>query len=409
MTIKQPAPPSPAERTVVIGGARTPFGKLLGALSGFSAAELGGIAIRAALERCDVPADAVDHVIMGQVLTAGAGQIPARQAATLGGIGMDVPATNLNKVCLSGIAAIADADRLIRTGAADVVIAGGMESMSQAPHLLPASRVGSRYGDFTAVDSMNQDGLWDSFTGQSMGALTDAANTHTGGYTRRQQDEYALTSHQRAVRARKDGTFEREIAAVKIPRRRGEAEIMSEDEAVRDDISLDSLAKLRPAFGPEGTITAGTASPISDGAVAIILMSRRRAEELGLSWIAEIGAYASVAGPDSTLQHQPARAIEQAAACEGLTPADFDFIEINEAFAAVALASTSAMDVPAEKVNSSGGALALGHPIGASGARVVLHIALQLGLRGSGVGVAALCGGGGQGDAMILHAPNGVR
>lgn len=406
MTIRQPKAPNPEERTVIIGGARTPFGKLLGTLSGFSAAELGGMAIRSALERCHVPAEAIDHVIMGQVLTAGAGQIPARQAADLGGIGMDVPATNVNKVCLSGISAIADADRLIRTGAADVVIAGGMESMSQAPHLLPSSRTGNRYGDFTAVDSMNHDGLWDSFTGQSMGALTDAANTLAGGYTRQQQDEYALLSHERAVRARKDGTFDREIAAVKIPQRRGEPQIFSEDETVRLDLSLESLATLRPAFGKEGTITAGTSSPISDGAVAVILMSRRAAEERGLSWIAEIGAYASVAGPDSTLQHQPARAIEQAAACEGLTPADFDFIEINEAFAAVALASTSALGVSSEKVNSNGGALALGHPIGASGARVVLHIALQLGLRGSGVGVAALCGGGGQGDAMVLHAPN---
>lgn len=409
MTIKQLTAPDPANRTVIIGGARTPFGKLLGALSGFSAAELGGIAIRSALERCNVPADAVDHVIMGQVLTAGAGQIPARQAAVLGGLGMDVPATNVNKVCLSGIAAIADADRLIRTGAADVVIAGGMESMSQAPHLLPASRVGNRYGDFTAVDSMNYDGLWDSFTNQSMGALTDAANAGPGGYTREQQDEYALMSHQRAVQARNDGTFDREIATVKVPQRRGEPVTITEDETVRDDITLESLARLRPAFGKEGTITAGSASPISDGAAVVVLMSRRSAEERGLPWIAEIGAYSSVAGPDSTLQHQPARAIEQAAASEGLTPAHFDFIEINEAFAAVALASTNALGVSAEKVNSSGGALALGHPIGASGARVVLHIALQLGLRGSGVGVAALCGGGGQGDAMILHAPNGIR
>lgn len=407
MAMKRRIPPEPAERTVVIGGARTPFGKLMGALSGFSAAELGGFAIRAALERCDVPAEAVDHVIMGQVLTAGAGQLPARQAAALGGLGMDVPATHVNKVCLSGIAAIADADRLIRTGAADVVIAGGMESMSQSPHLLPMSRSGKRYGDFAAVDSMNHDGLWDVFTDQSMGALTDATNDRDGGYTRRQQDEYAILSHQRAIRARNRGTFDREIAAVTIPRRRGEPEIMREDESVRDDLNLESLAKLRPAFGQGGTITAGTSSPISDGAAALVLMSRRIAEERGLAWIAEIGAYASVAGPDSTLQNQPARAIEQAASYEGLNPADFDYIEINEAFAAVALASTTALGLPGEKVNSNGGALAIGHPLGASGARVVLHIGLQLGLRGSGVGVAALCGGGGQGDALILHAPTG--
>ncbi|MDQ0823753.1 acetyl-CoA C-acetyltransferase [Arthrobacter sp. V1I7] len=409
MSVNQRTAPTAAERTVVVGGARTPFGMLLGALSGFSAAELGGFAIQAALERCNVPADAVDHVIMGQVLTAGAGQIPARQAATFGGLSMNVPATNINKVCLSGIAAIADADRMIRAGAADIVIAGGMESMSQAPHLLPSSRVGNRYGDFAAVDSMKHDGLWDSYTDQSMGALTDEANARLGGYTRQQQDEYALMSHQRAVRARRDGIFDREIAAVKVPQRRGEPETVSEDEAIRDDINLESLAKLRPAFGPDGTITAGSASPISDGAAVVILMSRRKAEELGLFWIAEIGASSSVAGPDSALQHQPARAIEEAAAREGLTPADFDFIEINEAFAAVALASTRALNVSSDKVNSSGGALALGHPIGASGARVVLHIALQLGLRGSGVGVAALCGGGGQGDAMILHAPSGLR
>lgn len=396
-------PVQPEERTVILGGARTPFGKLLGSLSGFSAAELGGIAIRAALENAGVDAAAVDHVIMGQVLAAGAGQIPARQAAAAAGIGMDVPATNVNKVCLSGIAAIADADRMIRTGEADVVVAGGMESMSQAPHLIPGSRTGSRYGNFTVVDSMNHDGLWDAFTDQSMGALTDAANRGGGGYTREQQDAYAVMSHQRAYAARKNGTFDGEIVPVEVPQRRGEPLRVTEDETVREDINPETLAKLKPAFGPDGTITAGSASPISDGAAALVLMRRSRAEELGLDWIAEVGAYASVAGPDSTLQQQPARAIERAARKEGMAPADFDVIEINEAFSAVALASTDALGVSAAKVNVNGGAIALGHPIGASGARVVLHTALELSRRGGGVGVAALCGGGGQGDALVVH------
>lgn len=396
----------PSTRTVIVGGARTPFGKFLGALSGVSAVELGAAAIRAALERYSVPAGAVDHVVMGQVLTAGAGQIPARQAASQAGLDMSVPATNVNKVCLSGIAAIADADRLIRSGAAQVVIAGGMESMSQAPHLLPASRTGNRYGDFTAVDSMNHDGLWDYFTDQSMGALTDTANGTVDGFSRRQQDEFAALSHARAALAQKNGTFDAEIAPVEVKLRRGQTATVSADESVRTDVSAESLAGLRPAFGAGGTITAATASPISDGAAVVILMSQARAEELGLPWLAEIGEYASVAGPDSTLQYQPARAIEQAAAREGLAPADLDVIEINEAFALVALASASALDIPVEKINANGGALAMGHPIGASGARLVLHAALELSRRGTGAGVAALCGGGGQGDAMILHAPS---
>lgn len=395
----------PRKRTVIIGGARTPFGKFLGSLSTLTAAELGAAAIRAALGRCHVPTNIVDHVVMGQVLTAGAGQIPARQAASMAGLDMSVPATNVSKVCLSGIAAIADADRLIRSGDAQVVVAGGMESMSHAPHLLPASRTGNRYGDFTAVDSMNHDGLWDYFTNQSMGALTDSANDGREAFTRLQQDEYAALSHQRAARAQKNGTFDQEIVPVQVPLRRGQVLTVSADESVRTDTTAESLAGLRPAFGPDGTITAATASPISDGAAALILMSRGRAEELGLPWLAEIGSYASVAGPDSTLQHQPARAIEQAAAKTGLTASDFDLIEINEAFALVALASAAALGVPAERINANGGAIALGHPIGASGARLVLHTALELGRRGTGRGVAALCGGGGQGDAMVLHAP----
>ena len=392
-------------RTVIVGGARTPFGRFLGGLSSLTAAELGAAAIRAALERYNVPAAAVDHVVLGQVLTAGAGQIPARQAASLAGLDMSIPATNVNKVCLSGIAAIADADRMIRSGAAQVVIAGGMESMSQAPHLLPASRTGNRYGDFTAVDSMNHDGLWDYFTDQSMGALTDNANSSGDGFSRRQQEELAVLSHQRASRAQENGIFDAEITPVDVPLRRGRTITVSADESIRADVSAEALAGLRPAFSAEGTITAATASPISDGAAVVILMSRARAEELGLSWLAEIGEYASVAGPDSTLQYQPARAIQQAASREGLAPDELDIIEINEAFALVGLASAGMLGVPSEKINANGGALALGHPIGASGARLVLHAALELSRRGSGTGVAALCGGGGQGDAMILHAP----
>lgn len=392
-------------RTVIVGGARTPFGRFLGGLSSLTAAELGAAAIRAALERSDVPAAAVDHVVLGQVLTAGAGQIPARQAASLAGLDMSIPATNVNKVCLSGIAAIADADRMIRSGAAQVVIAGGMESMSQAPHLLPASRTGNRYGDFTAVDSMNHDGLWDYFTDQSMGALTDSTNSSGDRFSRRQQEELAVLSHQRASRAQENGIFDAEITPVDVPLRRGRTITVSADESIRADVSAEALAGLRPAFSAEGTITAATASPISDGAAVVILMSRARAEELGLSWLAEIGEYASVAGPDSTLQYQPARAIQQAASREGLAPDELDIIEINEAFALVGLASAGMLGVPSEKINANGGALALGHPIGASGARLVLHAALELSRRGSGTGVAALCGGGGQGDAMILHAP----
>ncbi|MET4058757.1 acetyl-CoA C-acetyltransferase [Arthrobacter sp. UYP6] len=397
--------PDPRTRTVIVGGARTPFGRFLGGLSSLSAAQLGAAAISAALERYNVPAGAVDHVVMGQVLTAGARQMPARQAASLAGLDMSVPATNVNKVCLSGIAAIADADRLIRSGDAQVVIAGGMESMSQAPHLLPASRTGNRYGDFTAVDSMNHDGLWDYFTNQSMGALTEQANAAGDGFSREEQDEFAVRSHQRAALAQENGTFDGEIVPVHVPQRRGGTAAVTADESIRTEVDAESLASLRPAFGAGGSITAATASPISDGAAVVILMSQARAEELGLPWLAEIGTYASVAGPDSTLQYQPARAIEAAASREGLTAADLDIIEINEAFAAVGLASAAALGVPAAKLNANGGALALGHPIGASGARLVLHTALELSRRGTGTGVAALCGGGGQGDAMILHAP----
>jgi acetyl-CoA C-acetyltransferase len=388
-------------RPVLVGGARTPFGRLLGAISALSAAELGAIAIRGALERSKISAADVEQVLMGQVLTAGAGQLPARQAATLAGIGMDVPATNVGKVCLSGTAAIADAARIIRTGEADVVVAGGMESMSQAPHVLPGSRTGVKFGDFAALDTMSHDGLWDYFTGQSMGSLTESGNL-TDGFSREEQDAYAVQSHARAAAAQRDGKFGSEIVPVRVERGRKVISLDS-DEGVRSDLSPESVASLRPSFG--GTITPASASPISDGAAAVVLMSAAAAEERGLEPIAELGAYASTAGPESVLQLQPARAIRRAVERQGIAVEELDVIEINEAFAVVSLASIRSLGVSPDIVNVNGGALALGHPIGASGARVVLHAALELQRRGGGIAAAALCGGGGQGDALLLRAP----
>ncbi|HEY3510189.1 MAG TPA: acetyl-CoA C-acetyltransferase [Kribbella sp.] len=391
--------------SVIIAGARTPIGKLSGALAGFSGAELGGLAIKAALERAGVAPDQVQYVIMGQVLQAGAGQIPARQAAIAAGIPMSVPALTVNKVCLSGLDAIALADQLIRAGEFEIVVAGGMESMTNAPHLLPKSREGFKYGDTTLVDSMSYDGLWDAFTDQAMGALTDQANTGGLKLTREEQDEFSARSHQRAAEAWKNGVFADEVVPVEVPQRKGDPIVVDTDEGVRGDTSVDALAKLRPAFGKDGTITAGSASQISDGGCAVVVMSKAKAEELGLSWIAEIGAHGSVAGPDSTLQSQPANAIAKACSKEGIQPGDLDLIEINEAFAAVGIASARELQVGDDKVNVNGGAIALGHPIGMSGARLVLHLALELGRRGGGVGAAALCGGGGQGDALIVRVP----
>ena len=391
--------------SVIVGGARTPVGKLLGSLKDFSGAELGGLAIKAALERAGVAPEQVQYVIMGQVLTAGAGQIPARQAAHKAGIPLTVPALTINKVCLSGINAIALADQLIRAGEFDVVVAGGQESMTQAPHLLPKSREGFKYGTVQMTDHMAYDGLWDFLTDQAMGGLTEAAATGEWEFSRAEQDAYAARSHQLAAEAWKNGVFDDEVVPVLIPQRKGEPLEFRFDEGVRGDTSVETLSRLRPAFGPNGTITAGSASPISDGAAAVVVMSKAKAEELGLSWLAEIGAHGTVAGPDSTLQHQPAHAIRAAVAKEGISVADLDLIEINEAFAAVGLASAKELDVPADIVNVNGGAIAIGHPIGMSGARVVLHLALELQRRGGGTGAAALCGGGGQGDALILRVP----
>jgi acetyl-CoA C-acetyltransferase len=391
--------------SVIVAGARTPVGKLLGALKDFSATDLGGLAIKAALEKAGVAPDLVQYVIMGQVLTAGAGQIPARQAAHKAGIPLTVPALTINKVCLSGLDAIALADQLIRAGEFEIVVAGGQESMTQAPHLLPKSREGYKYGTVGLTDHMAYDGLWDVFTDQAMGGLTEAVATGEWEFSREEQDAYAARSHQLAAEGWKNGVYDDEVIAVSIPQRKGEPVEFRFDEGIRGDTSVETLARLRPAFRPDGTITAGSASPISDGAAAVVVMSKAKAEELGLTWLAEIGAHGVVAGPDSTLQHQPANAIRAAVAKEGIAVADLDLIEINEAFAAVGLASAKELGVPADIVNPNGGAIAIGHPIGMSGARLTLHLALELQRRGGGIGVAALCGGGGQGDALIVRVP----
>ncbi|ATI35833.1 acetyl-CoA C-acyltransferase [Rhodococcus sp. H-CA8f] len=392
--------------SVIVAGARTPMGRLLGSLKDLSGSDLGGIAIKGALDKSGVAPEQVDYVIMGQVLTAGAGQMPARQAAVAAGIPMNVPALSINKVCLSGIDAIALADQLIRAGEFDIVVAGGQESMSRAPHMLEKSREGFKYGDVTLRDHMAYDGLHDIFTDQAMGLLTEQVNQQeTAHITRAEQDAFAAASHQNAARAWKDGYFDNEVVPVSIPQRKGDPIVFAQDEGIRADTTTESLGKLRPAFSKGGTITAGSASPISDGAAAVIVMSKTKAEELGLTWIAEIGAHGVVAGPDSTLQSQPARAIAKACAKEGIDPTDLDLVEINEAFAAVGIASTRELGLDPAKVNVNGGAIAVGHPLGMSGARIALHLALELQRRGGGIGAAALCGGGGQGDALIIRVP----
>ncbi|WP_329498145.1 acetyl-CoA C-acetyltransferase [Kitasatospora herbaricolor] len=390
--------------SVIVAGARTPMGRLLGSLKGFSGADLGGFAIKAAVERAGITGEQVQYVIMGQVLQAGAGQIPARQAAVKAGIPMNVPALTINKVCLSGLDAIALADQLIRAGEFDIVVAGGQESMTNAPHVLPKSREGYKYGAIEMLDAMAYDGLTDAFENIPMGESTEKHNTRLG-IPRDVQDEIAARSHQRAAAAQKNGVFDAEIVPVEIPQRKGEPVLFSQDEGIRAETTVESLAKLRPAFVKDGTITAGTSSQISDGAAAVVVMSKAKAEELGLSWIAEIGAHGNVAGPDNSLQSQPSNAILHAVAKEGIEVADLDLIEINEAFAAVAHQSMKDLGVTEDKVNVNGGAIALGHPIGMSGARVVLHLALELQRRGGGTGAAALCGGGGQGDALIVRVP----
>ncbi|MGI5323005.1 acetyl-CoA C-acetyltransferase [Actinomadura nitritigenes] len=391
--------------SVIVAGARTPVGRLQGALKDFPAADLGAHAIKAALERAGVAGDQVQYVILGQVLQAGAGQIPSRQAAVKAGIPMNVPSITINKVCLSGLDAIALADQLIRAGEFDIVVAGGMESMTQAPHLLPKSRAGYKYGSIEVLDHMAYDALTDAFDGIAMGESTEHHNAKLG-IGREEQDEFSARSHQRAAAAIKNGVFDDEIAPIEIPQRKGDPIVFAKDEGVRADTTAESLARLRPAFSKDGTITAGSSSQISDGAAAVVVMSKAKAEELGLTWLAEIGAHGNVAGPDNSLQSQPSNAIKHALGKEGLTVDDLDLIEINEAFASVGIQSMRDLGVGPEKVNVNGGAIALGHPVGMSGARIALHLAYELKRRGGGVGAAGLCGGGGQGDALILRVPS---
>ncbi len=392
---------SEPRQPVIVGAARTPVGRLLGSLASKSASELGGVAIVAALDRAGVAPDRVQYVIMGQVLQAGAGQITARQAAVRAGIGMDVPALTVNKVCLSGLDAIALASQLVRLGEYDVIVAGGMESMTQAPHLLKNSRSGYKYGPVTVEDSMALDGLTDAFDHLSMGESTERSGRKLG-ITREQQDEFAAMSHQRAAEATKNGVFAAEIAAVSVPQKGGETLAITEDDGIRPNTTKETLAKLKPAFGQDGTITAGTASQISDGAAAVVVTSADYAERAGLSAIAEIGAHGNVAGPDNSLHSQPSNAIKQALAKAGLSVSDLDLIEINEAFAAVAIQSMRDLGVGPDVVNVDGGAIAIGHPIGASGARLAVHLCHELARRGGGLGAAGLCGGGGQGEALLL-------
>ncbi len=398
-----PRPARESERrSVIVGVARTPIGKFLGGLADVTGAELGAVAIRAALERAGVgPAD-VEYVILGQVLQAGAGQVPARQAAVGAGIPMTVPCLSINKVCLSGLNAIALADQLIRAGEHEIVVAGGMESMSQAPHLLKNARTGTKYGTAPLLDSLAYDGLRDYFTGDPMGVVTDRGNAALG-ISRVDQDAYAARSQSLAAAAAAEGRFDAELVPVQVRDRRGGPVSVTADEGIRPDTTRERLAALPPAFSPDGTITAGSASQISDGAAAVVVMSASKAAELGITPLATIGAYATVAGPDSGLHSQPARAIAKAAARQGMAASDFDLVEINEAFASVVLQSVRELGLDLDRVNVDGGGIALGHPVGASGARILVHAVLELRRRGGGLGVAALCGGGGQGDALIVE------
>ncbi|MDQ6696062.1 MAG: acetyl-CoA C-acetyltransferase [Actinomycetota bacterium] len=389
--------------SVIIAGARTPIGKLGGGLASFTGTQLGGLAIKAALERAGVSPDQVDYVFMGQVLQAGVGQIGARQAAVHAGIPMTVPATTVNKVCLSGLNSIYLADQMIQSGDADIVVAGGMESMTNAPYLLPGARAGYRIGDQTVVDSMMYDGLFCAFDQVAMGAGTEKYAA-SEGLDRAPQDDLAAKSHQRAAEASKNGLFDDEIVAVEVPQRRGDAVTVTTDEGVRGETTAESLGSLRPAFDKAGNITAGNASQISDGGAAVVVMSRAKAEELGATPLGEIISYGQVAGPDPSLLHQPARAIKVALDKVGKSAGDVDLFELNEAFAAVGVASMAELGITDEITNVNGGAIALGHPIGMSGARLALTILLELGRRGGGLGAAALCGGGGQGDAILLQS-----
>ena len=393
---------SSRDDVVILNGARTPTGRLNGQLASFTAVQLGGKAIAAALERSGVAAEQVDAVIMGHVIQAGAGQNPARQAAIAAGLGWNVPTVTINKVCLSGLAAVTDAARLIRCGEAQVVVAGGQESMTNGPHLLPGSRQGWTYGSLTALDATAHDGLTDAFDHESMGVSTERRNAELG-IPREAQDEVAAASHQRAAAAAKNGVFDDEIVPVAVPQRKGEDLVVDSDEGIRPQTSVESLAPLRPAFAKDGTITAGNSSPLSDGAAAVVVATRGYAEDNSLDWLAVVGRPGQVAGPDTSLQSQPSNAITQALKRAGWTTGELDFIEINEAFGAVAVQSLQDLDYPLEKCNIHGGAIALGHPIGASGTRLALTAALELRRRGTGKAAVSLCGGGGQGEALLLY------
>jgi acetyl-CoA C-acetyltransferase len=388
---------------VIVAGARTPIGRLSGALAGFTAMELGGFAIAEALIRAGVAPEQVDYVLMGQVLQAGQGQITARQAAHHGGIPMTVPANTINKVCLSGLNTIYLADQMIRAGDADIVVAGGMDSMTQAPYLLPGARAGFRIGDATLVDSMMYDGLTDAFDHIAMGLSTEQYNDKTG-ITRERQDAFAAASHEKAAAAAKDGRLAEEIVPVQVRQRKGDPLLVDTDEGVRPETTAQSLGALKPAFRPDGTITAGNASQISDGGAAVIVMSAAKAKALGVTPLGQLVSYGMVAGPDTSLLTQPSRAIVQAAGKAGIEVSSIDLFEINEAFAAVGLASTDELGISEDIVNVNGGAIALGHPVGMSGTRVALSALLELRRRGAATAAVALCGGGGQGDAAILRA-----
>jgi acetyl-CoA C-acetyltransferase len=388
--------------SVIVSSARTPIGKTAGALAGFTAMDLGGFAIKEALKRAGISGDQVDYVIMGQVLQAGQGQITARQAAVKGGVPMTVPAMTLNKVCLSGINALYAADQMINAGDAEVVIAGGMESMTKAPYLLPGARAGYRMGNAELIDSMIHDGLWCAFDAVHMGAGTEKYNA-AYSISRQEQDEFAAQSHERAAAAIKDGRFADEIATVEVPQRKGDPIMVENDEGVRPGTTAESLGALRPAFAKDGTLTAGNASQISDGGAAMIVMSKAAAERLGVTPMAELVGYGMVSGPDPSLMLQPANAIKQALGKVSKQVSDIDLFEINEAFAAVGIASMRDLGITDEIVNVNGGAIALGHPIGMSGARLVITLINELKRRGGGLGAAALCGGGGQGDAALIQ------
>jgi acetyl-CoA C-acetyltransferase len=390
--------------SVIVGGARTPIGKLNGTLASLSASDLGAIAIRAALARAGVAPEQVDYVFMGQVLLAGAGQITARQAAAKAGIPLTVPATTVNKVCPSGLNTIYLADLMIQAGDADIIVAGGQESMTQAPYLLPGARAGFRAGDQKLIDSMMYDGLTDAFEHIAMGLSTENFNTSGPKVSRQRQDAFAAASHEKAAAAIKSGRFAEEITPVSIPSRSGDPVVFDTDEGVRPETTVESLAKLKPAFATDGTITAGNASQISDGGAALIVMSAAKAAELGLTPLGEVAGYGQVAGPDTSLLTQPSQAILKATHRAGISVSDLALFEINEAFATVGIASTDELGVSEDIVNVNGGAIALGHPVGMSGTRIALSLLLELRRRGGGIGAAALCGGGGQGDALLVRA-----